>query len=163
MIRQMAVLLLCASGVLAAQDSHAVFFVRHAEKVDDSAAALLSEQGLERAKCLAATLRDAHIATVYASDVQRTQQTAAPTAEEFGVKPTIIRKSDTAGLIAALKQLRGNALVVNHSDTLPGIVEAFSGHSIAALGAQEYDRLIEIEISNGHALPAVVLHYCPSR
>ncbi|HEY0565584.1 MAG TPA: histidine phosphatase family protein [Terriglobales bacterium] len=156
-------ILVGASCVLVAQDAHVVFFVRHAEKVDDSASALLNAQGLQRAKCLADTLHDAHITAIYATDVKRTQQTATPTAAKFGLNTTLLPKSDSAGLVAALKQSHGNVLVVNHSDTLPGVVKAFSGQSITPLGAQEYDRLIEIEVNNGQALPAVVLHYCPSR
>jgi broad specificity phosphatase PhoE len=163
-IRVLALLLVIGSTWrLAAQEVHTVFFVRHAEKVDDSAEALLNAQGLARAQCLARSLRDAHITTVYATDVQRTQQTAEPTATEFALKTKVIPKKSSDALIAALKQTQGNVLVVNHSDTLPGVVRAFSGEAIAPLGAQEYDRLIEIEVTEGKPLPVVVLHYCPSR
>jgi broad specificity phosphatase PhoE len=61
-----------------AQNVRTIFLVRHADKVSDEADALLSDADHRRAECLARTLADAHIQQIYTSDLQRTQQTAAP-------------------------------------------------------------------------------------
>ncbi len=62
--------------------------MRH--KVSEDTDAPLSEAGRERAKCLAATLADAQIEQIFISDLQRTQQTAAPLAEKLHLKPVAI-------------------------------------------------------------------------
>jgi broad specificity phosphatase PhoE len=70
-----------------AQNVRTIFLVRHADKVSDETDALLSDAGHRRAECLAKTLADAHIQQIYTSDLQRTQQTAAPLAEQLHLRP----------------------------------------------------------------------------
>src|SRR3984957_2624234 len=72
------------------QEVRTIFLVRHAEKVSEAYDSLLSEQGHRRAECLANSLADAHIEQIFTSDLQRTQQTAAPLAEKVNVKPIAI-------------------------------------------------------------------------
>src|ERR1700730_2492531 len=72
------------------QEVRTIFLVRHAEKVSEAYDSLLSEQGHRRAECLADSLADAHIEQIFTSDLQRTQQTAAPLAMRLQLKPVII-------------------------------------------------------------------------
>ena len=71
---------------------------------------------------------------IFVSSTRRAQQTAAPTAQRYGVTPRIYDPSDTPGLVAAVLAQRGTVLVVGHSNTVPEI--------IAGLGGQRPDPLL---------------------
>ena len=62
-----------------------VFLVRHGEKADLSDDPELSTAGKERAAALARNLRSAEIEYVHSSNFIRTRDTAAPTANEYGL------------------------------------------------------------------------------
>src|SRR5258708_28678313 len=93
------VLLTAAPGAHA-QNVRTIFLVRHADKVSDETDALLSDAGHRRAECLANTLADANIQQISTSDLQRTQQTAAPLAEQLHFKPVAIPLSNVDDLSA---------------------------------------------------------------
>src|SRR4051812_10848804 len=79
------------------------YIVRHAEKADPMADdPSLSDSGFERARTLSDTLAGKQINRIYVSDKIRTQQTAQPTAERFGLQPVIIPKPETNQLITQL-------------------------------------------------------------
>jgi broad specificity phosphatase PhoE len=134
-----------------------IYVVRHAEKQSENADAL-SAQGKARAACLATTLKDAKITAVFTSPYQRTQQTAAPTADEFKIAVKTIKSDDYQAIASAAAEAAksGNVLIVGHSNTVPQIVKAI-GNSDVHVGNNEYDWLFVID-------PAGVarLHYCPS-
>ena len=113
------------SAALPASAQEALFLVRHAEKVDNSKDAALSDAGLARAKRLAALLRDVGISAIFTSEYQRTQQTAQPLADALKLVPQIHAAGDTAGLMALLKSQRGRTLVVGHVNTVPEIAAAY--------------------------------------
>ena len=101
-----------------------LFLVRHAEKVDNSRDAALSAAGEARAHALAEKLGDAGITAIFATQLQRTQQTAAPLADKLHLKVQVHEAKDTPGLVKLL-EAQDRALVVGHSDTLPEIAKAF--------------------------------------
>lgn len=86
-----------------AQGVRTIFLVRHADKISDAPDAVLSDAGHRRAACLAKTLADTDIQQIYTSDLQRTQQTAAPLAQQRQLKPVTIPLSKPDDLIAAIK------------------------------------------------------------
>ena len=95
------------------QGVRTIFLVRHADKVSDAPDALLSDAGHRRAECLAKMLADADIQQIYTSDLQRTQQTAAPLARQRQLKPVAIPLSKPDDLIEAIKSGKAsNVLVV---------------------------------------------------
>lgn len=122
-----------------ARAQEVLFLVRHAEKVDSSRDAALSEAGVARAKALAARLREADIAAIYTSEYQRTRDTARPLAAMLKLEPRVQPAKDTAGLVALLRKEHGRALVVGHSNTLPEIAAAYG--VTLAIGDDEYDGL----------------------
>ena len=124
-----------------AQNVRTIFFVRHADKMSDETDALLSNSGHRRAECLAKMLADAHIEKIYTSDLQRTQQTAAPLAEQLHLKPVAIPLSKPDDLIEAIRSEKaGNVLVVWHDATLPKILRALGAPEIPPIAHTEYDR-----------------------
>jgi broad specificity phosphatase PhoE len=134
-----------------------VVLVRHGEKADGSDDPPLSAAGEARARALAALLRDARLTAVYASERQRTQRTAAPTAEAGGLKVQVHPAKDATGLAARIRkeQPRGRVLVVGHSNTLPAIAAAFGATDKLEIAETEYDNLLVLVPRRGR--PPMVL------
>ena len=118
-----------------------IWLVRHAEKEDPWPAERelevlrpLSPEGRERAKALAARLKDAGIAAVYTSRTTRALATAMPLVTATGIRvvadDATIRPEALPAFLAGLRErhVKDRAvLVVGHSNTLPAL--------LAALGA----------------------------
>ena len=147
-----------------AQNVRTIFFVRHADKVSDETDALLSDTGHRRAECLAKMLADAHIQRIYTSDLQRTQQTAAPLAEQLHLKPVAIPLTKVNDLIEAIRSDRAaNILVVWHDQTLPKILLALGAPEITPIGHTEYDRffILTFDADKKDSKPRLTeLRYC---
>ena len=141
-----------------------VFLVRHAERADTASGGpammatdpSLSDAGQARATALAAALKDAGIDMIFVTEYKRTQQTAAPVAKALGVTPIVVKANDTAALIAQLKQARGNALVVGHSNTVPDIIKGLGVTTPLSIADTDYDNLF-IVLPQGSQL--IHLHY----
>lgn len=131
--------------------------VRHAEKAEPKADApkdpdpSLSEIGKQRAEALVRMLGDAHFTHIWTSEYKRTQETAAPLAAKFGLKPVPFPARDVLGLSERLRGMpQGSiALVVGHSNTLPALVRSFN-LNLGNLGGgtdlaeNEFDRLVVV-------------------
>lgn len=118
-------LFLSAVG-LAARDT-TVVLLRHAERQSifdgDSP---LAEAGRRRAEALVPLLAGYHPAALYTSDLQRTQQTLAPTASKLGLVPFVRPKDGSAALAAEiLRDQRGRTVLVCwHHDLMKKVVRA---------------------------------------
>lgn len=126
-------LLALATPALALDD---IYLVRHAEKYaswpaerDLDTFQSLSSAGLQRAEALAARLKGAGIAAVYASRTTRAIETGAPLAHVLGI-PVVADDASTkpAEMTAFLAHLREKhagdraILIVGHSNTVPEIL-----------------------------------------
>jgi broad specificity phosphatase PhoE len=152
-----------APGPAQVQQTRTIYLVRHADKVSDDVDAPLSEAGRARAACLANTLRDANLQQIFTSELQRTQQTAAPLAEKLRLKPVAIPLSKVDELIDAVRSSQAaNVLVVWHDATLPRIILALGGPEISPIGHTEYDHFFILTFTGGaETKPAfVALRYC---
>src|SRR5437868_6748255 len=116
--------LLLSVLVATATAQSTTFIVRHAERADSSNDSDLSEVGRARAEALAKMLKDKNIAAIYTTEFKRTQQTAAPLAKALGITVTPLPAKDNAALVAKLRTLKGNALVVGHGNTIPDLIKA---------------------------------------
>jgi phosphohistidine phosphatase SixA len=156
-------LLLLPLPAAAAAPRGAVLLVRHAERASTAADSLLSPAGLRRAECLADSLRDAGIGTIFATEVERTQQTAQPLARRLHLSLRIVPKAAAADLVRAAESAAaaGRAvLVVGHADTLPAIVHGLGAAPIPPYGDAEYDRLVVVPMGPAGAGPPLILRYC---
>ena len=146
------------------QGVRTIFLVRHADKISDEPDALLSEAGHRRAQCLAKTLQEAHIQQIYTSDLQRTQQTAAPLAERLKLKPVAIPFGKLDDLIEAIRSGKAaNVLVVWHGGTLPKILQALGAPEVPPIDEPEYDRfyILTLAANEKHSLlNFTALRYC---
>ncbi len=121
-----------------------VLLVRHAEKAEggsDPKDPALSDVGQTRVEHLRDMLRDAGITAIYATEFTRTQLTAQPIAAATNIPVTIVPAKDTAALVAQLKELRGTALVVGHSNTLPEIIKALGIERPVTISEADYDNI----------------------
>ena len=120
-----------------------ILIVRHAEKTDATKDPDLSDAGRARAEALAKMLKDANITAIYATEFKRTQQTAAPLAKVLGITVTILPAKDNAALIAKLRASTGNALVVDHGDTIP-LIKGLGISDPINIGENDYDNLFAV-------------------
>jgi broad specificity phosphatase PhoE len=168
MIKKIAAFFICmlltiVPGV-SAQNTRTIFLIRHADKVSEDTDAPLSEAGVRRARCLAITLADAQIKQIFTSDLQRTQQTAAPLAEKLHLKPVAIPIGAPEKLIEAVRSSKeATILVVWHDATLPMILSALGAPPIPPIAHTEYDRFFILTLSGDKANPQprfTALRYC---
>jgi broad specificity phosphatase PhoE len=142
--------------------------VRHAEKAtDDAKDPTLSVAGQARAERLAIALRGLPLAAAYATQYRRTQLTAAPAAKACGVQVTV-RPVDAANEATYAADLAheirqgppGRAvLVVGHGNTVPQLVQAFTGSAPEPLGEAEFDRIYVVSLPADGPARFVVLRY----
>lgn len=135
-----------------------VFVVRHAEKANSGGNdPELSDAGRARAEVLAKMLRDSTITAIYTTEFKRTQQTAAPLAKALGINATIVLANDTATLISKLRDLKENALVVGHGNTIPDLIKALGIATPINIAETDYDDLFMVELGEKPRL--IRLHY----
>jgi len=134
-----------------------VFIVRHAEKIDDSKDAELSEAGRARAEVLANMLRDSKIDAIYTTEFKRTQQTAAPLAKALGLTVTTLPAANQAALVAKLRASTANSLVVGHGNTIPEIIKALGISEPVNIFETDYDNLFLAVLGEKPSL--IHLHY----
>ena len=103
-------------------------------------------------------LADSGVDAIYASELQRTQQTAAPLAARVHVTPTIVPAKDTAALVKAIRARHsGVVVVVGHSNTLPDIISALGGPKVEISDTQ-YDNLFVLTVGASQS-SLLRLHY----
>jgi phosphohistidine phosphatase SixA len=160
-----AALALSLATIVQAQAS-TVIIVRHAEKAakpaDDPP---LTNDGMARAKDLAAAVADAHVSMVIATQFARSQGTAKPVADAVG-KPVVVvpatadPKAHADSVAAKVRSApAGSAvLIVGHSNTVPLIIAALGGPKMQDLCDAEYANMFVMQMSSG-APKLIRAHY----
>ncbi len=173
-LQRIAVGLVLASGLLVRPASAAssqittLVIVRHAEKAtDDPRDPTLSPAGQERAQDLAQALDGAGISAVYVTEFKRTRLTAEPTAQHFGLtieaRPRGEMQPDAYAADQVPKILKKNAgkvvLIIGHSDTVPAMVKALTGKTVAPIDETEFDRLYIVEVPKSGPARLIAARY----
>jgi phosphohistidine phosphatase SixA len=128
---------------LAAAEPSAIYLVRHAEKMAGQDPDL-TPQGLARARHVAAILRRAGITAIFSTKTLRTQQTAAPLAQQAGLTVQLYDPLAPLAQVEKVRALSGAVLVVGHSNTLPELVKLFGGAPGSDIADDEFDRLYQL-------------------
>jgi broad specificity phosphatase PhoE len=138
-----------------------IVLVRHGERITPNGDVALSEKGRERAKALAYAIADLNPHAIYTSQMIRTIETAAPAAEAARIRSELVPVEKTDVLVEKLKQLPpgSSALVVNHSGTIPTIVEKLGAGKIPPVREDEFDRLVIVTIPATGTPSVVTLRY----
>jgi broad specificity phosphatase PhoE len=122
----------------------AVIVVRHAEKASQTEKdPELSLSGEDRAIALTRFLRGTKVDAIFTSEMKRTQATAAPLARQRALKPEVINADDVAGLVAKVRALPKDAVVVvvGHSNTIPTILKQLGIPDDVKIRDDEYHRV----------------------
>jgi phosphohistidine phosphatase SixA len=142
-----------------------VIAVRHAERADDGADAqtdpTLSDIGDERARCLARTLEASGITRIFSTAYRRTMETAAPVAQLLGLTVEEYDPRALGEFAGELRGMGGVILVVGHSNTTPGLVEALGGDPVSPIDESEYERLYTVFAAPG-ATRSTLTRFCPA-
>lgn len=138
-----------------------LFLVRHAEKSAPNGDLPLSAEGRSRAATLASMLRDTGVGRIYTTEMVRTRETAEPLERALGLKAEAVPVQDVDALVTRLRALAPGsvALVVNHSGTLPKIVERLGGGTIEPIAEEEYDRLLILTSTGDGKAQVVTLRF----
>lgn len=105
------------------------YVVRHAERASASnmsADVPLSDVGKQRAQALKQALEKEGIKHVFSTNYVRTKTTAQPLADAIHVPVEIYDPRDST-FPAKLKTMKGNILIVGHSNTVDELVNGISG------------------------------------
>jgi broad specificity phosphatase PhoE len=132
-----------------------VIVVRHAEKgTDDPRDPSLTDAGRARALALRDVLKDASVSAIYSTQYKRTRQTVEPLAAQSALtiieRPVNSANSATYAADIAREVLGANRgktiVIVGHSNTVPAIVQAFTGVPVKAMEDTEYDHIFIVVI-----------------
>ncbi len=122
------------------------YFVRHAEKLDESEDPPLTQVGIQRANDLKDRLLNAGIDSIFATRYIRVQKTVEPLSIALGESITTYGTDTTYQFAQALKKIKGKDVVVaGHSNTIPEMVLYLTGDSIS-IGHNDYDNLFIVKL-----------------
>jgi phosphohistidine phosphatase SixA len=131
-----------------------VVLVRHAEAGQSASGDPdLSPAGEKRVAplgtLLADLLVDRNVDVLYAADTRRSQQTAAPVANQFRLPINVLTSSDWSGLASRIRrEHRGKTVVVvGYATTLPGVINQLSGQ-VLAMRDDEYDAMYVVVMAS---------------
>lgn len=120
-----------------------LWLVRHMEKQrDGSKDPQLTEKGWNQANKLKDLLLDKGIQAVYATNYQRTQQTAEPIAKALGLDVIQYDPKNLKDFAEKLKASGQKALVVGHSNTTPELAFHLTGLPQKDIDEDEYNRTL---------------------
>jgi broad specificity phosphatase PhoE len=148
-------------------NSTTFIIVRHAEKATDASTAAgektdsptvfnakdppLSALGLRHADALKVALQNAPLYAVYATPFQRTQATAAPSANAHRLKISTYAAAAAAEFAQQLRATAkpGAVLIVAHSNTVGDIVAALCMCKAPLIGEQDFGDRFDVKIKPG--------------
>ena len=132
------------------------YIVRHAEKrtIDSSSMTNsdppLSPDGTQRALALRDLLKKKDISYIFSTNTIRTKATAEPLSEAKHIPIQIYGPRPDSNFISRLKTLKGNTLLVGHSNTVDDIVNGLCGKLLLNdLPDAAYDNLFVVTNKNG--------------
>lgn len=120
-----------------------VYVMRHLQKAtgDDPP---LTEEGALLARMVSGLLGGFGVKAVFATKTKRAMQTGQPLADFAKVPVTLYDPRDVPALVAAVRAVNGNVLVVGHSNTVPDLVAAFGGAKPAPLSESDYGTIYQV-------------------
>lgn len=137
-----------------------IYLVRHGEKGAGNDPALTPE-GVARARNIATTLGKANIAQIYSSNYLRTKQTAEPLSTKLNVPVQTYDPGKQAAFAKQVLALKGNTLIVGHSNTLTELVRLLGGQAGGDIADDEFNRLYQLALEKDGSITTTLLHSVP--
>lgn len=126
-----------------------IYLVRHGETDGPSSGNPdLSDTGRARAERLTKEI-GRRVDAVYSTDFPRTRQTAAPTAEAYGLTVRSYDVGDLRGVVDRILQQHrnGHVLLVGHSNTTPDVLNILTGSSgYSEIDHDDYGNLYVVRV-----------------
>jgi broad specificity phosphatase PhoE len=142
-----------------------VILVRHAEKDSIGDDPVLTDRGIERARSLAHVLGETNVSAIYATQYNRTRQTAQPLADRLGLD--VFELGTGAEYVQEMVDLVRSehvgetVVVVSHSNTVPAIIEALGAGPAPSIDEDEYDDLFVVTVGDEGEAGLLALRYGP--
>lgn len=151
MKRHLFILLLCIAIFSCGpnQEPKTIYIVRHAEKILVGDDPELNAVGTVRSKKLAQILEEKNIQHIFSTNTIRTKATVRPLADKLGISIETYDVKNHDDLVKDLRTLKGDAVVVGHSNTIQHVVNYFvgSGEKYPELEDIEYDFIFVVNLS----------------
>lgn len=131
-----------------------VILVRHAEKANATDRdPILSEDGTQRAKDLAAALADAGVGSVITTQLRRTRLTGAEVIAAATLTPIVVNAggpTHAADVAAAVRARPAGevVLVVGHSNTVTAIIAALGGPKLGDICDSQYSNMYVMQMTS---------------
>lgn len=147
------IIFLLLVAILLTSCSKTYYIVRHAEKAVPSTGVVmstpddppLSNPGLTRAEALKNELKNSKIKHIFSTNTKRTRATAEPLSKLTGLPIRTYGPRPDSIFINHLTKLKGNSLIVGHSNTVDELVNGLTGsNKIPDLADSEYDNLFVV-------------------
>ena len=133
-------------GLVACSPVQTITVVRHGEKAADGIS--LSDAGKQRALTLKNILTSQKIESIYSTNTARTIGTAQPTADIKKLPVTIYKNNEELIKILANNSVKGNFLIVGHSNTVPDLLRRCGcDYKKKDLDDNEFDKLFVIKLN----------------
>jgi len=140
-MRRLFLILAVASAAFAWQQpanaADKIYVMRHLQKADGNDPSL-SAEGAANAQRLVTTLGNRKIKAIFATPTKRAVETGEPLAKALELDVTSYDPKDPAALKKAVDAIKGAALIVGHSNTVPDIVTQFGGEQVGPLADTDY-------------------------
>jgi phosphohistidine phosphatase SixA len=114
-----------------------VYVMRHLQKAEGSDPPL-SAEGFANAQKLVTILGKRKIKAIFATPTKRAMETGEPLAKALKLNVTSYDPKDPAALKKAVDAIKGAALIVGHSNTVPDIVAQFGGEQVGPIADTDY-------------------------
>ncbi|MCA1768196.1 MAG: histidine phosphatase family protein [Idiomarina sp.] len=132
-------------------DTYTLYVTRHMEKTEDKTDPDLSIVGQQRARIMAQILKNSGIEAIFSTDFKRTQQTAESLADYLNLPVESYPSKDFEGIIASIKGLKKNTLIIAHSNTVSELVKA-AGGTAKELQEDDYGDLFQVVVSDDNVV-----------
>lgn len=143
----------------------AVIIVRHGEKATEPKEnPPLSQAGQARAQALLEATQESGITTIITTDQIRTRATAAPLLGALHLQGVVVPRSenpkeDASAIAAAVRRAGGTVLVVGHQLTMPMVISALGGPTVATMCDFEYSNMYILLADGSARLKLLRGHY----
>lgn len=121
-----------------------IFVMRHLDTLEGNDPPL-SPKGARRAASLTGFLSNQNIKAIYVTNTLRSRQTVMQVSASLNLSPQVYEPARPDALAAAVEAVKGNVLVVGHSNTVADLVARFGGTRPADLAPTDFGTIWRVD------------------